>query len=346
MSLDEEEKATRSAYSRETFLQDYKRVPGLDQLRFSRKMRLALRGRATAGSIFHTHGLWLMPNVYPAQIGNSMGIPVMLSPRGMLGPAALEFSKWKKKAMWLAFQGSALRAVDCFHATCEQEYQEIREYGLRQPVAIVPNGIAVYPSLVERGAEPQARTAVYVGRIHPKKGLDRLLAAWGMVEAKSPDWRLRIIGRGNSEYVGSLRRQATTLGLSRICFEDALFGETKDAAFRTSDVFVFPTLNENFGLTVAESLAQGTPVICTKGAPWAGLEGNRCGWWVDHGPESLAGALLAAMSIPRKELHAMGERGRDWMIRDFSWTGVAEMMSEVYEWLGRGGPVSRHVRIA
>src|SRR5262249_42895088 len=150
------------------------------------------------------------------------------------------------------------------------------------------------------------RTAIYVGRIHPKKGLDRLVAAWGMIEAQRPGWRLRIIGRGSGQYLDQLRQQAIGLGLSRLFFEDALFGEAKDAAFRTSDVFVFPTLNENFGLTVAESLAQGTPVICTKGAPWAGLESNHCGWWIDHGPEALAKALVAALSMPPEELRAMG----------------------------------------
>jgi glycosyltransferase involved in cell wall biosynthesis len=96
---------------------------------------------------------------------------------------------------------------------------------------------------------------------------------------------------------------------------------------------VLPTLNENFAMTVAESLAAATPVISTRGAPWAGLEGERCGWWIEHGIEPLAAALQEAMTLPRPELHAMGRRGRAWMERDFGWDAIARKMSGVYSWL-------------
>ena len=78
---------------------------------------------------------------------------------------------------------------------------------------------------------------------------------------------------------------------------------------------MLPTLDENFGMVVAEALANGTPVISTKGAPWEGLELHSCGWWIDHGIEPLADALLQAMGRSRRELKCMGTRGRKVAIR-------------------------------
>ena len=90
---------------------------------------------------------------------------------------------------------------------------------------------------------------------------------------------------------------------------------------------VLPTLNENFGLTVAEALAAGTPAISTKGASWSGLEREGCGWWIDHGVEPLAAALAHAMALPREALKAMGDKGREWMVRGLPGTAPPAICS-------------------
>src|SRR5262249_27137828 len=99
-------------------------------------------------------------------------------------------------------------------------------------------------------------------------------------------------------------------------------------------------------VTVAESLAAGTPVISTKGAPWAGLEAERCGWWIDHGIEPLAAALRGAMVLPREELRGMGRRGRAWVARDFGWDAIAGKMAAVYAWLARAADPPEWVSLA
>jgi glycosyltransferase involved in cell wall biosynthesis len=126
-----------------------------------------------------------------------------------------------------------------------------------------------------------------------------------------------------------------SLGVTRISVEGPIYGEAKTVAYRSADVFVLPTLNENFGLTVAEALAAGTPVISTKGAPWGGLEREGCGWWIEQGIEPLAAALAHAMALPREALKAIGDKGRKWMARDFSWDYVGSSMLDVYLWLAR-----------
>jgi glycosyltransferase involved in cell wall biosynthesis len=316
------------------FAWDYATIPVLRELRASSALSSELTREAMRSDVIHSHGLWLMPNVYAGWAASRARTPLMVAPRGMLGAAALRFSRLKKVLFWHLLQGPAIRCTGCYHATSRQEYEDIRAYGLTQPVAIIPNGIDLPEPHGDRTRVDSAdRVVLSLGRIHPKKGLERLVRAWAKVEAAHPGWRLRIIGPAEVDHDAQLRDLATTLKLSRVSIEPATYGEEKYTAFREADFFVLPTLNENFAVTVAEALAAGTPVISTKGAPWAGLEAERCGWWIDHGIEPLVAALNRAMALPRAELGAMGRRGRAWVARDFGWDAIAGKVTAVYAWL-------------
>jgi glycosyltransferase involved in cell wall biosynthesis len=316
--------------------QDFATVPVLKALCLSGDLRRALNQAAAQADILHAHGLWLMPNVYPAWACRRAGKPFVLSPRGMLGEAALAFSAGRKRAFWRLLQASALADAACLHATAETERDEIRAMGLGNPVAVIPNGVDVPPPAPGSARE---RAVITLGRIHPKKGLSNLVQAWAAIEPRFPDWRLRIVGPDENGHADQLRAQAAEAGLRRVSIEPALYDEAKTAALQVASLFVLPTLNENFALTVAEALAAGTPVIATKGAPWAGLASRGAGWWIDIGPEPLIAALTEAMSAPPERLAAMGAAGRTWMSESFSWTSVAGEMRAVYDWLaGEGQP--------
>jgi glycosyltransferase involved in cell wall biosynthesis len=340
LSVAREAGGQRDAYCRGyrdcRFAWDYTRIPILRGLRSSHGLSKALRDAALSADVIHNHGLWLIPNVSAGAAAASRRTPLVMSPRGMLAPAALAFSRGRKRAFWALLQGPAVRGAACIHATSEQEYEEIRSFGLTNPVAIIPNGIDLpeLPTQWTTGPAPE-RIVLSLGRIHPKKGLARLVHAWSKVDAGCPGWRLKIVGSPEAGHDNELRALAMALGLTRVSIEGPVYGEAKTAAYREADLFVLPTLNENFGLTVAEALAAGTPAISTKGAPWSGLESEGCGWWVDHGVEPLAAALARAMVLPPEALKAMGDNGREWMMRDFSWDRIAQDMLDVYLWLAR-----------
>jgi glycosyltransferase involved in cell wall biosynthesis len=323
-------------YHHQRFAWDFAHTFFLRELRLSSGLNAALRATAMTADVIHNHGLWLMPNVHAGYAAEHSQKPLVVSPRGMLSPAALAFSRLKKNIFWHLRQGSVIRHAACIHATSVQEYDEIRAFGLVNPVAIIANGIDVPEAFA--GSIPSFnpdRVVLSLGRLHPKKGLDRLLCAWAHVEAMRPEWRLRIIGPNESCHAEELVSRANTLGLSRFSIEGPAYGNAKLAAYRGANLFVLPTLNDNFGLTVAEALAAGIPAISTKGAPWSGLEAEGCGWWIDHGVEPLAAALANATAMPVEALRAMGAKGRAWMARDFSWNRVARDMIEAYQWLTR-----------
>jgi glycosyltransferase involved in cell wall biosynthesis len=326
------------AYRDLRFAQDYAGLPILRRLRRSSGLSNALRRAAGELDLVHNHGLWLMPNVDSAWAAARARRPFVQSPRGMLGAEALAFSRTKKRIFWRALQGPAMRLAACLHATSAREYEEIRAFGLTAPVAVIPNGI----DLPGRPREPATaagpwRVVVSLGRIHPKKGLDLLLRAWAAVEPRHLSWRLLIAGPDEAGHAAALCGLARRLGLQRVAIEGPVYDEAKWQAYRAADLFVLSSRNENFGLTVAEALAAGTPVISTKGAPWSQLERRGCGWWVDSNVEALAAALESAMSLPPALLRRMGEKGRAWMAQEYSWERAAHDMLAVYRWLVHGG---------
>ena len=338
-------RASTAAYRNRCFNWDYANVPGLRALRASSGLAQALHDVASGVEVIHDHGLWLMPNVYCGWEAKRAKTALVVAPRGMLSPVALTFSRARKRAFWWLLQGPEICRAACIHATSTQEYEEVRAFGLTNPVAIIPNGIDMPEPQrdADVGSRPE-RIVLSLGRLHPKKGLENLIRAWAKVEAAHPGWRLRVVGHDEQGHAGELRALVARNELSRVSIDPPLFGNEKLRAYREADLFVLSTSNENFAVTVAESLAAGTPVISTRGAPWEGLVRAGCGWWIDQGVEPLATALANAMSMRRESLKEMGARGQDWMARDFSWDRVASDMLAVYRWLSHSSEAPETVR--
>jgi glycosyltransferase involved in cell wall biosynthesis len=317
---------------------------GPRKLGVSTKMKKWLKQEVTLRhvDIIHNHSLWMMPNVYAGSVVKNSQCRLVVSPRGTLSEYALKLNALQKKIFWRIFQGPALANASCFHATAECEYEDIRRVGFKQPVCIIPNGIDL-PSF-EKKHQGNRKQVLFLGRIHPKKGVDILLRSWQMVESRFPDWDLHIVGPDNGGYLDEMQLLAKKLQLNRTIFTGPLFGENKLNAYRSANLFVLPTHSENFGMTVAEALAAGTPAIVSKGAPWEGLRENGAGWWIDVGEEALVTCFEEALSTPHEQLAQMGEAGYEWMKRDFSWQRIGEQFKITYQWLLNGGEAPSWVR--
>lgn len=300
-------------------------------------------GRSQAVDLIHNHGLWMMPNVYSGSAAKRFKIPLVISPRGTLSDWAFHHGSSLKRLFWPLVQRPALTTVSCFHATSEAEYEAIRRRGFHTPVAVIPNGIDI-PVLAPK-RPGSCRTLLFLGRLHPSKGLELLLPAWRAVQDHYPEWRLVIAGPDRDGYGMKMRKLADDLGLTRIEFVGALMGQDKWTAYQAADLFVLPSYSENFGMTVAEALASGVPAVVSKGAPWEGLEEKKAGWWIDLGIDPLTSCLDNALSQSPDVLGAMGQRGREWMQAEFSWKRIGGMMTETYAWIIKGGETPDWVRL-
>ena len=315
--------------------------------------------RKTDCDVINAHGLWLMSSHYAVNSASKLNLPVVISPRGMLEPGALQFSKWKKKISGWLWQNKDLHKATCIHVTSQMEADNCRRYGLKKPIAIVPNGINLdgYPLKYNLRNTEQKRTLLFLSRIHPKKGLIYLLEAWAQLKKFHDDWQLVIAGNDDGGHEAELKQVASRLNLLwadttteiiesniSIFFAGPLFGSAKVNAYQDADLFVLPTLSENFGMVIPEALACGTPVITTKGAPWHELSITDSGWWIDIGVEPLIECLQEALATSNADLYLKGLRGRRLVEENYSIDSIARQMMLVYEWLVNGRQAPSSVR--
>jgi glycosyltransferase involved in cell wall biosynthesis len=142
-----------------------------------------------------------------------------------------------------------------------------------------------------------------------------------------------------------LRQLAVELSIHGVEFGEPAFGDAKWREYSRASLSVLPSRSENFGMTVAESLAAGTPVIASQNTPWDGLVLNGCGWWPRLDEAEFANALESAMLLGDVERAEMGRRGAKWMVQSFSWDAIARQMTSVLEWVRGGGTPPECVRI-
>jgi glycosyltransferase involved in cell wall biosynthesis len=294
----------------------------------------ALREAARTADLVHIHGLWNMTGWAGSAAARSAHRPYVISPRGMLQPAArLRHREMKALAYW-GVERANLRGAALLHATSAMEARELTAYG--PPVVTIPNGVA--PPAVAAGAVARLRTLLrlgpddeivtFLGRLHPIKRLDLIAEAFAIVRHARPNARLVIAGPDE----GGHRQQVEPL------FADvadatrwlgAIDAETTAALLAASRVLAQCSDSESFGMSVAEALVAGVPVVVTRRSGWAEVEAVGCGLSVAHEPVAIADGILRILE-PDADGAAMGARGRDWARQRFAWDAVGRAMREAY----------------
>jgi glycosyltransferase involved in cell wall biosynthesis len=287
--------------------------------------------------ILHDNGIWLPHNHRLAVLTERCGIPRIVSTRGMLEPWALRHKRFKKGLAWWLYQCRDLKHARCHIATGEAEARNLQQQGLGVPIATVPNGVDVpeeWPRGVDSGAENAVRggprTALFLGRIYPVKGLPMLVEAWAHV--RPAGWILRIAGPDEAGHRKQVEKAVVAAGLEQVVsFAGPLAYEMKKSAFLDAELFVLPTHSESFGIVVAEALAHGVPVLTTTGAPWSILREGGCGWWVDATVDGIAEGLRQATKLDPGTLRLMGAKGRALVSAQFGWKRVADLTLSTYK---------------
>ncbi|XAM00174.1 glycosyltransferase [Phycisphaeraceae bacterium D3-23] len=303
-------------------------------------MREALRTRIAEADIAHIHALWEPLLHYAAREARRQDRPYLVRPCGMLTDWSMSQKKWKKRLYYRARLARILSGAAALHYTAERERElsQARALGCRGVVA--PNGIdtASFADLPSRGGfrgrHPQldgARILLFVGRMHPVKGLDLLITAFA--RARPANTALVLVGSGEAAYVDRLKRLATKSGMSsHILFTGMLHSEEKLQAYIDADLFVLPSHHENFGLVVVESLACGTPVLLSdQVAICREIESAGVGHVVSLGdPKDLRDAIVhSANAAPADD--GLRSRCRGFVAGRFSWDTIANDWCQTYQ---------------
>lgn len=306
---------------------------------FSLDMAYGLAGLVADADIVHVHSAWTFPVWWASRRAFTMGKPLVISPHGALDPVRLVHSTIKKTAVGFLDRW-CLRHADAIHVTSKAEGDWVRRYvapRFSPPIAVIPCG--VHLPTAPRDAQPSAvRRMLYLGRLHPLKGLPTLLEAWK--QSRPAGWQLMIVGPDSHGVRAELQRKLRQLGLPAavdaascgVRLAEPVYNADKEAALAEADVVILPSRSENFGMVVAEALAAGTPVITTTATPWSQIAG-RCGWCVPADADSLAGAISAATQLTDEERDLLGQQGRRMVESSFTWPAVGRSMLDLYHGL-------------
>ena len=255
----------------------------------------------------------------------------------MLEPWALDHKRLKKRVAWQLYQRRDVSRASSIHATSAVEAANIVRMNLGTSVMVIPNGVDLPDhvrgdsSSSDSNSVPSLhRKAVFIGRIHPVKGLPMLVEAWSRV--RPAGWTLQIAGPDEAGHRRVVENEVAKAGLTDlISLTGPVRGESKDQLLREAHLFVLPTHSESFGMAVAEALAYGVPVLTTTAAPWPMLEEKKCGWLSKPTPDGIVESLKLATSLEPSALEAMGQRGRAFVASELTWSKVAREFTDLYE---------------
>lgn len=311
--------------------------------------------------LLHLQHLWMYPSVAVHRWHRRTGRPYLVTANGMLEPWTLSRSKWIKRAAALCYENRMLRSAASLQANTEKEAADFRAYGLRNPICLIPNGVALpelssSEPLRQRSGGP--RVLLFLGRLHPKKGLVNALRAWAEVmgeEARGTGreaWQFVIAGWDQGGHGDELKALCRELGIdysdnpsgnsdsaspAPVIFNGPAFGKEKDALMRKAEAFILPSFSEGLPMAVLEAWAYGIPVLMTDHCNLP--EGFTADAAIRIGTEvpGIAGGLRELFQGSPGDLEAMGGAGRTLVEEQFTWPKVAAQMKEVYEWMLGGG---------
>lgn len=295
--------------------------------------------------MLHLQGLWLYPSIAALRWRARTGRPVMISPRGMLDEWALRNSAWKKRLALVLFERRNLFGAACLHALAENERMAMRALGLRVPVAVIPNGVELppagfVPSRPACLAGDARKVLLFLGRIHPKKGIDETLRAWSKVIQDAPtvrrDWLFVIAGWDDGGHVERLRRLSEDLGVQEsVRLTGPVFGDEKAGLLHAAEAFILASHSEGLPMAVLEAWAHGCPVLMTRACNLPVGFSTGAAVEIPTDPSAMASILHRCLADP--ELSRLGAAGRTLVAEQFSWERVGRDLADVYAWLaGRG----------
>ena len=318
-------------------------VPPRGPRRFGYSSKLSRVLAAFDPDIVMPQGLWTYTSVVSLNHARFTKRPYVIHPHGMLDPWAVRHSRWKKDIAALLFERRHLEGAACLRSLSHDETRSIRALGLRNPIAMIPNGVDLPPEAAEgqwseagrrRFEIDDQRTLLFLGRIHPKKGLSELVEGWRISQARHNGWVLEIAGWDSGGHEARLRDRIARWGLEcSVKCVGSLFGECKESALRRASAFILPSISEGLPMAVLEAWSYAKPVLITRQCNLPEGFAADAAIQIESNSESIAGALDHLIRMSDDEIAEMGRRGRRLVEQAFAWPKVAAQMMAVHKWI-------------
>lgn len=296
----------------------------------------ALSGALAAADVVHLHGLFNRTIWDAAACLHAAGKLYVLSPRGMLEASALAHHRWRKRLTWRLKDRAVVRRADVLHATSARERETLLRLRTGGRVVHVPNPVPVTETpahqaqqlRVSLGIPPAAPMVLSLGRLHRIKRLDLVASSFLELQRRVPSAHLVIAGPDEQLLRPELEARLVT-ARAAVHWLGAVDDSTKQSLLAAATVLVQCSDSESFGMSVAEALAAGTPVVVTRTCPWADVEAWRCGFWVEQSAGAIASALHDIATNPAMA-REQGAAGRRFVQERLLPSCIAEAWLDVY----------------
>ena len=322
-----------------TFLTGLETIPVI-----GRSGAAQIEAHVRRADIVHVHTLWSPLNVSARYACLKHDRPYVLMPHGMLDPYSLSV-KALKKSIYLRFfeRRNMARARRMIYTTSEEERLAALAGLPLPPGALVPLGARASAASTEDlrpqflARFPQAegkRRLLFLGRLHPKKGIDRILTALQAVRRSIPNLLLIVAGDGEAQYTQDIRQLVSSLALDdHVLFAGHLDGELKWGAFAAAELFLLPSRQENFAITVAEAMQMGVPVVITdKVNTWPYVEEAGAGLVLaDRDIEVLLPRAIETLLMDDAARSGMAVQGGRYARDRLTWSASAQKLLARYD---------------
>ncbi len=310
---------------------------------FSPTQMVEMRTIVQQADILHLHTPWERANIQFAGLARHARKPYVLTVHGMLDEWCMG-QRGLKKRLYLRLAGRRLLdRASAVHCTAEAEREQAAAWFDRHRAKVIPLVFDLDPFRTLPGVEAAMRAfnisserspvVLFLGRLHPKKGVELLIEAAATLRDRAADARTLIAGTGEPGYEAALRANIASRGLDdRVRLLGMVTGVEKVSLLELADVFVLPTSQENFGLVIPESLACETPVITTRGVDiWPTIEQAGCAEIVHPlSAVALADAIGKLLNDDHRR-RAMGKAGREWVFSALDPDVIAVQYEAMYE---------------
>ena len=258
----------------------------------------------------------------------------------MLDPWSLSQKRFKKKIYSSLIERQTINRAAALWFTSEEERTGARLFNYHNQDFVIPLGIALdeYLHLPPKGAfrsqflnSSDKRIVLFMGRLTPKKQPGLILRAFADLADEFESTIFVVAGPDERGHLSELERLSTVLGIAeRVCFTGSLQKSEVVAALNDADVFVLPSLHENFGVAVIEAMASGTPVIVSERVGLASVvKRSAAGLVIQPTRDALRSSLRYVFSNPSVG-EQMGKRGREVALKSFTWEHIVPFLMDAY----------------
>lgn len=307
---------------------------------YTPEMSAALKEIAPRVDLMHTHLPFIYPTLATARAAFRSNLPLFYHQRGAFDSEHLKYRALKKTVYLSLVEKPILRKATTLFALTEAERTGYAALGVSTPCRVVPNGVnlptprtAASDEIVagEFGIAPHHQLVLFLGRLHPTKGADRLLHAFERIAASHPEAILVLAGPDEFDIEKGFASRAQAAGLAhRIRFPGMVTGERKSALLHRADLFCLPSDAEGFSMAILEALAHRTAVLISPRCFFPEVAEVGAGRIVEPTVDHLEAALRAMLAQPAA-LDAMGRAGRALVADRYTWDSVTARMVDAYE---------------